>query len=403
MDKKRIALITTWFPPQNGVAVNRMAAFAKYLSSDFEVDVYTIGNEDRDELKDFGTVYTRSSHSFLDRIKHKSTDSRLKHHAKTILNILSIKLNLSTKSAWKKKVINLLKENHEKRNYHVLLSSFSPVEPHDIAFSVKSKFPELIWVADMRDEMSSNPFMHGSTKRKMRARELRYAPLIDAITTISRPIMDDFRTLFPALENFEEIRNGFDHDEIPKGNFNEIFTMVYAGTFYGKRKPDVFFQVLKGLIQERKIDKPIKIQFIGTNHNFNIPVELNEFVEFIPTVSYRDSIDYINNADCNLLFNPPLGTKGQFSGKIFDYISVEKPILAMVDIEDVAADLIIEHNAGIVCDFYNQQEIEGAFLKVYRHWQKKIAFPVNHEKTASLHRKAQVIKLRGLIQKLLDK
>lgn len=403
MDKKRIALITTWFPPQNGVAVNRMSAFAKYLSNVYDVDVYTLGKENKIKKEDFGTVYYCFNPSILDRIKHKSTDSKLKHHTKTVLNIVSIKLNLSALNVWKKQVTKLLKENHKKKNYDILISSFSPVEPHDIAFSIKSEFNNLIWVADMRDEMSSNPFMLGSTKKKMRKKELRYEPFINAITTVSQPILEDFKTLFPNLKFFEEIRNGFDHDIIPVNGFNKEFTLVYAGTFYGKRKPDVFFQVLKDLIQHRKIDKHLKIKFIGSNHNFNIPVELNQFVEFVPSVSYHESIEFIKNADCNLLFNPPLGTKGQFSGKIFDYISVEKPILAMVDKDDVAAELIREHNAGIVCDFYNKKEIENALLEIYQNWLKKEVFPVNHEKTASLHRKAQVKKLSDLIQKLVEK
>ena len=51
-NKPHIVLITTWFPPQKGVAVNRMYAFAKYLENfNYKVSVITIttGNEKEDD------------------------------------------------------------------------------------------------------------------------------------------------------------------------------------------------------------------------------------------------------------------------------------------------------------------------------------------------------------------
>ena len=43
MKKKHIILVTTWFPPANSVAVNRMEAFVRYFDKDvFEIDVVTL-------------------------------------------------------------------------------------------------------------------------------------------------------------------------------------------------------------------------------------------------------------------------------------------------------------------------------------------------------------------------
>ena len=46
---KKIALITTWYPPINGIAVNRMNAFANYLSERFEVEVFCLGKSRSDD------------------------------------------------------------------------------------------------------------------------------------------------------------------------------------------------------------------------------------------------------------------------------------------------------------------------------------------------------------------
>ena len=44
--------------------------------------------------------------------------------------------------------------------------------------------------------------------------------------------------------HYLEVRNGFDHELKAFDHFNPVFTFTYAGTFYGKRKPDTFFQAL---------------------------------------------------------------------------------------------------------------------------------------------------------------
>tara|TARA_R110002072_G_scaffold20688_2_gene74814 strand:- start:16037 stop:16372 length:336 start_codon:yes stop_codon:yes gene_type:complete len=109
----------------------------------------------------------------------------------------------------------------------------------------------------------------------------------------------------------------------------------------------------------------------------------------------------MNNADCNLLLVPPMEEKGRFTGKLFDYLSVEKPILAMIDKSDVGATLIKEHNGGVVTDFSDEVEIEKGIISVYELWKNKIFLPIDSDKTKTLHRKHQVNKVKLLIQKLI--
>ena len=77
MTKVRIALITVWFQPNNGVAVNRMNTFANYLGKDFNLEVFTLGKENKTISTDFGKVHYLKTNRFWDKIKHKTLLSLL--------------------------------------------------------------------------------------------------------------------------------------------------------------------------------------------------------------------------------------------------------------------------------------------------------------------------------------
>lgn len=400
MSKKRIALISVWFAPNNGVAVNRMNSFAKYLGESYELEIFTLGKSTKTEVMSFGTVHYFSTSKLMDKLEHNSSDGKLKHFFKTALNVLAIKLGVSKYETWRKKAKKSVFNQHSQKSFDIVISSYAPVEPHDIAFDLKQAFPNLQWIADMRDEMSKNPFISDRVQKVLRQKELKFANEIDAVLTVSEPILVDFKSIFPKVNYFEEVRNGFDHSVKPSKGFNDKFTIVYAGTFYSSNKPVLFFKQLVALMKSGEIGTDIQLKFVGTHKNFDIPVEIAPYVKFEPKVEYTKAIEFMKNADCNLIQCPPFDAKGRYTGKLFDYLSVERPILGLLDKEDVAAELIWEHNAGFVADFHNEDEIRKALLETYNLWKNKEYLPIDSTKTSELHRKHQVDKLKFLIEKM---
>lgn len=400
MGKPRIALITTWFPPQNGVAVNRMEAFARYLADAYSLEIFTLGTEDKTEIQDFGNVHYFSGNKLLDRIKHKSSDGKIVHHVKTGMNLLVTKIGATAYRSWKKKVAKRLTSVHREQKFDAVISSFSPVAAHEVALQFKKQYPDTPWIADMRDEMSTNPFLSDSVSRKLRKKEREFAPFIDAITTVSGPLVLDFKKQFPEVNRIEEIRNGYDHDLTPSSNFNMQFTLVYAGTFYGMIKPDYFFKALTLLQSQGRFTEDFKIRFVGTNKNFSIPHNFVSNCEFVPRQAQLDAVRIMMEADCNLLVLPKSSRKGVYSGKLFDYLSTEKPILALVDLEDVAAELILDLGAGVVVDFNDVEGIALALQHLFENWKNRKSLEVNKEQVQLLHRKHQVTKLKHVIESI---
>ena len=401
--KKHIVLITTWFTPQIGVAVNRMAAFANYFDkTKFDFTVITLqanGIKKSDEKQNDLRIIKLPNKAFLKRKNTKVGESKFTHYSKVIWNVLLNKLVKFEYNNWLKAVDWQLENLHREKKIDVIISSYSPVEPHLAAINFCKKNEAVIWVADCRDEMSLNPFNTKKQKSIYSKIEAQINAHASIVSSVSEPIVNDFKTLMPQVNSFLEVRNGFDHDYNFDYNFNEIFTITYAGTFYGLRKPHTFFNALEQFV--RKTKAQIELNFVGTHNNFFIPELFKNSCRFYEKVNQNEALKIIAEADANLLVLPTIGTQGVYSGKIFDYISVYKPIIAVVDKSDVAAKLINELNAGFVADFDSINEIEKCIQSAYELWQKKEKLNSNRVEVLKLHRKFQVKKLEEKIEQFI--
>jgi len=252
-------------------------------------------------------------------------------------------------------------------------------------------------VADCRDEMANNPSLISSLKKAYTKIEQAILLNADILSTVSKPILDNFlATVGNKYLIGAEIRNGFDFEFEEKLLHNEIFTVVSAGTFYGKRKPYVFFTALERFLLQNPTKK-VRLKLIGAGNSVIVPSSLFHVVETLPKVSHEGAIAQMRQADCLLLILPKVVQKGVYSGKLFEYLGCKRPILATVDKTDVAADLIQKCNAGFVADFDDVQEIEHCIEQAYTLWERKESLPMNDELIMWHHRKNQVKILNDLI------
>jgi hypothetical protein len=400
----RIALITIWYPPAKSIAVSRMQSFVHYLSlnSDFHIDVYSIGNQNvKIEEKSNVTNYQYKNHNILDRFKSNASDSRFVHKLKTLLRVLGTKIITNKYKMWYENTLNDLKTNHLNNKYDVVISSYSPEEAHLLVLDF-IKNHNVIWIADMRDEMSKNPGLTEQQKNELRKIENEINKYASCITSVSKPILDDFKVLCPNVSDFKEIRNGFDHElTINKWSStnDNILKIGYFGTFYGDRKPDNFFKSF--LKVKDQISQDVEFHFYGVHNNFWIPSELKDHIIIYPGVDYLESIRLMATMDANLLVLPSGVGKGVFSGKIFDYISAKRPILAFVDIDDVAANLILNFNCGYVNDFQNIDGGAKSILDWVNDLNSNSPRVATYENILSLHRKSQIKKLEETILELV--
>ncbi|MBI3135917.1 MAG: hypothetical protein HYZ14_14660 [Bacteroidetes bacterium] len=404
--KKHIVLLTTWFPPLQSVAVNRMVSIARYLDyTKFNLTVITAGTKNNQgwSTENGYRIYRVKPQGGFAKPEFKSSDSRFRHKLKVAWRIIRLRLMGDEDRFWSKKAAQVLENLQQQTPVDLVLSSFSPVAPHLVALAFKKKYPGVKWIVDMRDEMSLNPQSNQALRKYYASVEKDIAGYANALISVSQPIVDYFKTVIPGLTTYVEIRNGYDH-EMPETNpaFNTCLTFLHAGSFYGTRKPDTFFAALLNLHRKKQLPQNWKFICAGAARNFSIPAEFEQQVEWIERVSQADSINLMLNADINVLIQPPTGRMGVYTGKLFDYLSVCKPVLAIVDTRDVAAALIKSVNAGYVASFDNVQSIETALIKAIENWEKKQVPEIDIPQIRSLHRKIQIQKLNLLIDHLLN-
>lgn len=89
----------------------------------------------------------------------------------------------------------------------------------------------------------------------------------------------------------------------------------------------------------------------------------------------------------------PKGRKGVYTGKLFDYLATNKPILAICDPDDVIADLLEETRAGFTADETDNEEVKRMILRCYSIWKNKEVLPRDWDKIRQYSRKNQVGRL----------
>ena len=385
------------------IAAFRINSFAKYLDHDkYKISVFTLGSKDEQEEVFGCTVHRVACRSILQRRDQRSSDNSLIHNVKSINNLLVENVFKSERPGWRGRVVEQLKKLDKVRAIDLVISSYSPIDAHEVGLAFKKYRPNVKWILDMRDEMSMRPTKGKRVREWLRKKELEYSKRADAVISVSRPILKDFISI---MKNdsilFREIRNGFDHDEKPAQNFNSVFKILYAGTFYGNIKPDKFFKALTDLKSRGLLPSDWSLELLGTHRNFKVPDEIENHMHYSPRVDNLSAVKVMMSSDCLLLIHPVSSRKGVYTGKLFDYISVKKPILALVDETDVAADLIRETNAGVVANFDDIEAVQKAFLKVYSIWKNRHTLDHDEKKIQKLHRRYQVALLEKLIDEVL--
>jgi hypothetical protein len=105
-----------------------------------------------------------------------------------------------------------------------------------------------------------------------------------------------------------------------------------------------------------------------------------------------------------LLLIPDADGRGQgvLSGKVFEYLAAERPILAAVPPDGAAADLIREIGAGVVAAADDVPALTAALTELYRKWQAGAlnGTPLSADDRERLGRGARVEELADVLRSL---
>ncbi|MDO6563995.1 hypothetical protein Q4488_11440 [Amphritea sp. 1_MG-2023] len=399
-------LIVSCISTDKQSAFQRINGFVSYLSEfGHDVEVVALKSNNGPSFSDFMSVpvHDISNKGYISYFNLTGRDCFVVHKIKAAFNLV---LNITGFERYKKWKIEAEREIRmllASENFDVVISSYAPEAAHEVILKLKSSFPHIKWIADMRDEMSHSPYLKPRQQKKIYKIEQDILNKADAIVSVSKPIIDGF------LENsrnpdliFGEIRNGYNYEPILYKKVaprlpSEKCRLAFLGTFYGDIIPNTLFSAIKILGDNSCC---FDIKFIGTNSGVLIPNELSAIVTKCEPIAYDDAINNMKyKQDGLLLILPNSGRRGVYSGKVFEYMASGTPILGILDPTDVAADLIKESCTGYVADFNCPDKIAEMLLSFLEQWRLGLNIRVNDEVVLNHHRRSQVSKLNNLIVK----
>ena len=93
------------------------------------------------------------------------------------------------------------------------------------------------------------------------------------------------------------------------------------------------------MIGEGRLPENSKIKIVGNFKKLDVPDRISSNVIQCKNVPHEEAIKISITEVDTLLMMYQSGRKGVYSGKLFDYLATNKPILALYDPNDVVATL----------------------------------------------------------------
>ncbi len=268
----------------------------------------------------------------------------------------------------------------ESGEFDAIISSSRPVSAHLIAHQLKEKYG-VPWIADLRDLWTQNHYYPDSHTRLRilleRRLERKTLAAADALTTVSEPLAETLKR-FHTDARVYSIPNGFDpelmaHDTPVDGTFR----IVYTGHLYqGKRDPELLFAAARALVDAGEVDAgDLRIDFYGFDadwlHRAVEKHRLQDVVRIRGLVPRGEAVEEQRKAQLLLLltWNDP-EEKGVYTGKLFEYLAAQRPILSM-GYEDggVVKELLDRTKAGVHVS--RAEDLKAALRRAYGEYKAR--------------------------------
>jgi len=391
---KKVLIITCLFPPTNGIGVMRVLKYVKYLSEfGWHPTVLTVANprepydyallkEIPKEVQIFRTQAIVNPSSYSN--SESQANTKRIHPKKSLLHLYrKFKSVFFTDMlmGWIPSAIQKGIEIARKQKIDLIFVTAPPFSAYISGCFLKKKL-DIPLIVDFRDAWvtgrAQRRNFNSKPKHGDRILERQVVNISDKVITATKLITQMMEQRYPkSQKKFLTITNGFDSDDLKevKGSYarNEKFTISYTGSFPDMRTAKYFLKAVEKLISEQEdLNNNLSVSFIGSmkpNERLMLAQEpLRNVATSTPFIPHREAIQKMYESDVLLLV--VYSGAGVLTGKIFEYIGVGRPILALVPSNGEAAQLIKENEFGFVVPPKNVEAIKEAIYNLYLQWKE---------------------------------
>jgi len=370
--KPHVIMVAYHFPPAPEIGGQRPFRFRKYLERmGYRCYVITASEQPKDGPPD--TIFIPDE---LRAVWDEGPKGRLSFEGWQELLIRKAMFPGHYGFIWSRKVAAECRRmiRSQPENRFVLYSTYPPLGTIATGLRVRSR-EKIPWIADFRDPV-------GGQAPELLSRQTRFCiPWLERVTFRRASVVvanvqaaaDMWRKRFPwAQRKLRVIYNGFDPEDVPQARpipARDHKLIVHAGALYHGRNPNVIVESLARLraagTQESASARVLLLGATdakaGFDHALFEHAQREGWLELRPQVPRPEAQRLLEEADGLLLVQPQSNV--QVPGKLFEYMCIGRPVLALVQRSSAVEDILVKAEAAHVC-IYTDDSAEAADRKM---------------------------------------
>jgi glycosyltransferase involved in cell wall biosynthesis len=271
----------------------------------------------------------------------------------------------------------------------VVYSTSPPSTSHLIAWRLAARLHKP-WVADFRDPWIEDPPEPGAPRGLLfrtvdKWLERKVIERCSHVITSTADLQDKIARRYPSQprEKFTTIPNGYD-----EADFSQLpvisnpgpryLSIVHAGSINEQfRDPRPLFTALRAAADSGRLDiDRVRLRFLGSGPYADSPelheaihrLRLSACVEFVPRLPYAHGLRELATADVLLLLQASEDTRGLVPAKLYEYLRMQKPVLALV-LPGEASRILQTARGGVAIDPADQRRLVEELVSLYRRWR----------------------------------
>ena len=390
----RVLLISFYFPPAGGGGVQRVLKLCKHLPSHgWDVDVLApddprwsaVDPELAERIPPETTVHRARYRgpSFATTPVARLAATQGPRRALVRAQLTGRKLLLpDPEVVWAPDAVRAGVRIVRERSIDAIVSTSPPSSSHLIAAAIARR-TGVRFVADFRDSWLANPHRRYDSvaQRAKRVAEERVARRalrgVDAISAVTQTIADEAARLAQPGTPVRVVANGCDFDDFTGLVYarGKRMRIVHAGSFFGQRSPRPFLGALARLLKAQpELRGRVEAVFLGelrpADREWAGSLGLGDALQLPGFRPHGETLARMRAADVLLLLIPRAGGRGRsvLSGKVYEYLAAERPVLALVPPDGAAAELLREIGSAWIADPDDAAEIETALAAAAAAW-----------------------------------